>query len=37
MPLDAISGALTTGEWLVAAGSGVLLLLSIVPVVWACW
>jgi hypothetical protein len=37
MPLDTIIGALTTAEWLVAAGSAVLLLLSLVPVVWACW
>jgi hypothetical protein len=28
---------LTTGEWIVASGSAVLLLLSLVPVLWACW
>jgi hypothetical protein len=36
MPLEMIA-ALTTAQWLVAAGSGLLLLLSIVPVIWACW
>ena len=29
--------SLTTGEWIVAAGSAVLLLLSIVPLVWLSW
>jgi hypothetical protein len=29
--------ALTTGEWLVAIGSGVLLVLSLVPLVWLTW
>jgi hypothetical protein len=29
--------ALTTGEWIVAVASAVLLLLSTVPVVWLCW
>jgi hypothetical protein len=29
--------SLTTGEWLVAAGSGIVLLLSLVPVVWLGW
>ena len=29
--------ALTTGEWLVAAGSAVVLLLSIAPIVWLTW
>jgi hypothetical protein len=33
MPLS----ALTTGEWLVAAGSAVVLLLSIAPLVWLAW
>jgi hypothetical protein len=28
---------LTTGEWIVVAVSAVFLLLSLVPVVWACW
>jgi hypothetical protein len=28
---------LTTAEWLVVAGSGVLLVLSLVPVIWASW
>ena len=30
-------GTLTTGEWLVVAGSVALLILSLVPVLWACW
>ena len=29
--------SLTTGEWIVAVGSGVLLLVSIVPAIWAGW
>jgi hypothetical protein len=29
--------SLTTGEWIVAAGSGVLLLLMVAPVAWLCW
>jgi hypothetical protein len=29
--------SLTTGEWLVAAGSAVVLLLSVAPIVWLCW
>jgi hypothetical protein len=29
--------ALTTGEWLVAVGSGVVLLLSLLPLVWLTW
>ena len=29
--------SLTTGEWIVAAGSAVVLLLSIVPLVWLSW
>ena len=28
---------LTTGEWIVAVGSGLLLLLSLVPVIWLTW
>ena len=32
-----ITGTLTTGEWIVVAGSAALLLLSLVPVLWACW
>ena len=28
---------LTTGEWLVAAGSAVVLLVSIAPIVWLTW
>lgn len=32
-----LPSALTTGEWLVAGGSGVVLLLSLVPVVWLTW
>ena len=31
-----ITGTLTTGEWIVVAGSAALVLLSVVPV-WACW
>jgi hypothetical protein len=29
--------SLTTGEWIVAVGSAVLLLLTMAPVVWLCW
>jgi hypothetical protein len=29
--------SLTTGEWIVGAGSAVVLLLSIVPLVWLGW
>ena len=29
--------SLTTGEWIVAAGSAVVLLLSAVPLVWLGW
>lgn len=29
--------SLTTGEWVVAAGSAVVLLLSVVPLVWLGW
>ena len=32
-----ITGTLTTGEWIVVAGSAALLLLSLVPLLWACW
>ena len=32
-----ITGTLTAGEWIVVAGSVALLLLSLVPVLWACW
>lgn len=32
-----ITGALTTGEWIVVAVSAVFLLLSLVAVVWAWW
>jgi hypothetical protein len=35
--MDVITGTLTTGEWIVAIASGVLLLLSAIPFVWACW
>ena len=31
-----VIGTLTTGEWIVAPGSAALLLLSLVPVLWAC-
>jgi hypothetical protein len=34
--MDVIAG-LTTGELIVAIASGVLLLLSAIPLVWACW
>jgi hypothetical protein len=30
-------GALTTAEWIVAIGSAVLVLLSLLPVLWLCW
>jgi hypothetical protein len=36
MPPSVLS-ALTTGEWIVAVGSGLVLLLSLVPVVWLGW
>jgi hypothetical protein len=32
-----LNGTLTTGEWIVVAGSVALLLASLVPVLWACW
>jgi hypothetical protein len=35
--LPSVLSALTTGEWIVAVGSGLVLLLSLVPVVWLCW
>jgi hypothetical protein len=35
--LPSLLGSLTTGEWIVAAGSAVVLLLSIAPVVWLSW
>lgn len=35
--LPSLLGSLTTGEWIVAAGSAVVLLLSVAPVVWLCW
>jgi hypothetical protein len=35
--LPSLVASLTTGEWIVAVGSAVLLLLSIVPVVWLTW
>jgi type IV secretory pathway VirB3-like protein len=35
--LPSVLSALTTGEWIVAVGSGVVLLLSLVPVVWLSW
>ena len=28
---------LTTGEWIVTVGSGLVLLLSLVPVIWFTW
>jgi uncharacterized membrane protein YfbV (UPF0208 family) len=40
MPPDAvvglITGALTTGEWIVAIASALLLLLTTAPVIWLC-
>jgi hypothetical protein len=36
MTLQVIA-TLTTGEWIVAIGSGVVLLLSLVPVIWGSW
>ena len=32
-----IIGTLTTGEWLVTAGSALALLAMTVPLVWLCW
>ncbi len=32
-----IIGTLTTGEWIVAAGSALVLLAMTAPVVWLCW
>ena len=32
-----IIGALTTGEWIVAAGSALVLLAMTAPIVWLCW
>ena len=36
MTLFVIS-TLTTGEWIVTVASGVVLLLSLVPVIWGSW
>jgi hypothetical protein len=35
--LPSLVCSLTTGEWIVAGGSAVVLLLSIAPVVWLTW
>jgi hypothetical protein len=35
--LPSVLSALTSGEWIVAVGSGLVLLLSLVPVVWLSW
>jgi hypothetical protein len=35
--LPSVLSVLTTGEWIVAVGSGLVLLLSLVPVVWLGW
>jgi len=32
-----IIGTLTTGEWIVAAGSALVLLAMTAPIVWLCW
>jgi hypothetical protein len=32
-----VLAVLTTGEWIVAVGSGLVLLLSLVPVAWLGW
>jgi hypothetical protein len=32
-----IIGMLTTGEWIVAAGSALVLLAMTAPLVWLCW
>jgi hypothetical protein len=32
-----ITATLTTAEWIVVAGSVALLVVSLVPVLWACW
>jgi len=35
--METITGTLTTGEWIVAGASAAILLLSLVPLIWACW
>jgi hypothetical protein len=35
--LPSLLAALTTGEWLVTVGSGLVLLLSAAPFVWLMW
>jgi hypothetical protein len=35
--LPSLVASLTTGEWIVAVGSAVLLLLSAAPLVWLTW
>ena len=35
--LPSVLNALTTGEWIVAVGSGLVLLLSLMPVAWLSW
>jgi hypothetical protein len=35
--LPSLVGSLTTAEWIVAAGSAVLLLLTVAPIVWLTW
>jgi hypothetical protein len=35
--LPSLVASLTTGEWIVAVGSAVLLLLTVAPIVWLTW
>ena len=35
--LPSLLASLTTAEWIVAAGSAVVLLLMVAPAVWLCW
>jgi hypothetical protein len=35
--LPSLLTSLTTGEWIAAVGSAVLLIVLIAPVVWLCW
>ena len=35
--LPSLVGSLTTGEWIVAVGSAVLLFLTVAPIAWLTW
>jgi fatty acid desaturase len=37
MTTSIIIGTLTTGEWIVTAGSALALLAMTAPIVWLCW